>query len=162
GGQEFGRRSGTQNVIGIVGMVRALELATAERAQAHRRVAGLRDRLEAGIVAAIPDVRINAAESPRLPNFVNASFAGVKSDELLIALDLAGVAVSAGSACTSGSLEPSHVLAAMGTEPQWRESAIRFSLGTATSAAEIDEVLGLLPSLVGGLRRHAGALQGDG
>jgi cysteine desulfurase len=162
GGQEYGRRAGTQNVIGAVGMVCALGLAIAERKEVSLRIGALRNRLEAGIRSAIPDVHINAAGSARLPNFTNVSFAGLRSDELLIALDLAGIAVSAGSACTSGSLEPSHVLTAMGTQPRWCESAIRFSLGTTTSAEQIDRVLAVLPPLVAGLRQHVGALQGDG
>jgi cysteine desulfurase len=151
GGQEFGRRSGTENVLGIAGAARALELAVFERAEASARVAELRDRLEAGIRSSVPAVQVNGA-APRLPNILNLSFAGLESEALLIALDLAGVAVSAGSACTSGTLEPSHVLAAMGVEPPWNAGAIRFSLGTRTSGADIDRVLTLLPSLVTGLR----------
>lgn len=162
GGQEFGRRSGTQNVVGIAGMVRALELAVTGSGAAAARAAVLRDRLEAGIRAAIPDVRVNGGEGPRLPNLLNVSFAGVDSAELLIALDLAGIAASAGSACTSGNLEPSHVLAAMGLEPRWTRGAVRFSLGTGTTVTEIDRVLDILPPLVAKLRRPAGALQGDG
>jgi cysteine desulfurase len=161
GGQEFARRPGTQNVIGIVGMVRALELAVAERGEAARSVGALRDRLEAGIRSAISEVRING-DGPRLPNILNVSFAGVESQALLIALDLAGVAVSAGSACASGSLEPSHVLAAMGLEPRWSSGAIRFSLGRTTSASEIDRVLAILPSIVASLRSPAVAVRGDG
>jgi cysteine desulfurase len=147
GGQEFGRRPGTQDVVGIAGMARALELAAAERAEQSRRVAALRDRLESGIRAAIPDVRINGA-APRLANNLNVSFAGAESASLLIALDLAGIAVSAGSACTSGSLEPSHVLAAMGLDQRRQHGTIRFSLGTTSSAADIDRVLAVLPALV--------------
>ncbi|MGA8576332.1 MAG: cysteine desulfurase family protein [Candidatus Cybelea sp.] len=161
GGQEFGRRSGTQNLPGIVGMALALELAASERARVSDRVAPLRDRLEAGILAGIPDVRINGA-APRLPNYLNVSFAGVDSAALLIALDLAGIAVSAGSACTSGSLEASHVLGAMSLEERWQTSAIRFTLGVATSSAEIDRVLDVLPSTVAGLRSPATSLRGDG
>jgi cysteine desulfurase len=161
GGQEFARRPGTQNVAGIIGMVRALELAVAERAESSRRAGVLRDRLEAGIRAAIPDVRING-DGARLPNIANVSFADVESQALLVALDLAGVAVSAGSACTSGSLEPSHVLAGMGLEPRWRSSAIRFSLGRTTSASEIDRVVAILPAIVAGLRSPVAAVRGDG
>lgn len=161
GGQEFGRRSGTPNVAGIVGMARALELAVHERPEANRRVARLRDRLEAGIGAAVSDVRVNGGAS-RLPNSCNVSFAGVESVQLLIALDLAGVAVSAGSACASGSLEPSHVLAALGLERRWQTGAVRFTLGTKTTAAEIERVLALVPAVVDGLRHTAGAPRGDG
>ena len=160
GGQEFGRRPGTQNVAGIAGMARALELAALERNEQNGRVAALRDRLEAGICATIPDVRINGA-APRLANNLNVSFAGIESRTLLIALDLAGIAVSAGSACTSGDLEPSHVLAAMDLESPWREGAIRFSLGAGTTPSQIDTVLGTLPRLVLDLRRPAVQVRGD-
>jgi cysteine desulfurase len=162
GGQEFGHRSGTQNVVGIAGMARALELAALERPRQSPRVAALRDRLESGIRAAVPDVRINGGGAPRLANSLNVSFAEVDSAALLIALDLAGIAVSAGSACTSGSLEPSHVLAALGLEARWQTGAIRFSLGTATTESEIDRALAVLPQLVADLRRPAGLLRGDG
>lgn len=152
GGQEFGRRPGTENLAGIAGMVTALELAAAERVEAGRRVGRLRDRLEAGIRSAVTDVRVNGGTTERLPNICNVSFAGIDSAALLVALDLAGVAVSAGSACTSGSLQPSHVLASMGLEPRWRQGAIRFSLGPNTEAGDIERVLEILPPLVADLR----------
>ncbi len=161
GGQEFGRRSGTQNLSGIAGMARALELAAGERERDGVRVEKLRDRLEAGIHAGVPDVRTNGA-APRLPNYLNLSFAGVESAALLIALDLAGVAASAGSACTSGSLERSHVLAAMGLEERWQSGAIRFTLGVENSSAEIDRVVRLLPEVVAELRSPVAALRRDG
>jgi cysteine desulfurase len=161
GGQESGRRSGTHNLPGILGMAAAFERAVSERDQAAPRVAALRDRLEAAICAEVPDVRINGS-ADRLPNFLNVSFGGVESATLLIALDLAGIAASAGSACTSGSPERSHVLRAMGMDARWQTSAIRFTLGTETSAAEIDRVAALVPSLVAGLRKPAAALRGDG
>jgi cysteine desulfurase len=156
GGQEFGRRPGTENLAGIAGMVVALELAVAERAQASDRIQHLRNSLEGGIRSSVPDVHVNGAGA-RLANICNVSFEGVESAALLVALDLAGVAVSAGSACTSGSLEPSHVLAAMGLEPRWRRSAIRFSLGHSTTAAEVEQVLEILPPLVADLRRPPAA-----
>jgi cysteine desulfurase len=157
GGQEFGRRPGTENVVGIAGMARALELAEAERPRRSPLIAVLRDRLEAGIRSSVPEVRINGAGAPRLANNLNVSFAGAESEALLIGLDLAGIAVSAGSACTSGALEPSHVLAALGLEPRWRAGAIRFSLGRATTAVEIDGVLSVLPGVVARLRAPAPA-----
>jgi cysteine desulfurase len=159
GGQEFGLRSGTQNVAGIVGMARALELAQAERVEQSRRVRALRERLESGILAAIPNVRVNGSE-PRLPNLLNVSFAGAESAALLIGLDLAGIAVSAGSACTSGSLEPSHVLAALGVDSRWQAGAVRFSLGTGTMTADVERVLAVLPEIVAGLRRPIEAIAG--
>jgi cysteine desulfurase len=100
----------------------------------------------------VPGVRVNGADAPRLPNILNASFEGTESAALLIALDLAGVAVAAGSACTSGALEPSHVLAALGLGERARDGTVRFSLGPDTAAAEIDRVLELLPAIVAGLR----------
>jgi cysteine desulfurase len=168
GGQEFGRRPGTPNVGAIHAMASALELALSERVESRRQVAALRDRLENGIAASIPNIRVNGSE-PRLPNVLNVSFAGADSDSLLIALDLAGVAASAGSACCSGSPQASHVIAAMGLEACWQRSAIRFSLGSTTTSAEIERVLQVLPAVVGAARRSAesatvtaGGFQGDG
>lgn len=152
GGQESGRRSGTENVPGIVGMARALELAVAERPQAAGNVAALRDRLEAGIRSRVAGVSVNGGDAPRLANCSNLSFAGVDPAALIIALDLAGVSASAGSACTSGALEPSHVLAAMAWKEASPASGVRFSLGTATTPADIERVLGILPAVVADLR----------
>ncbi len=152
GGQEFGRRPGTENVAGAVGMASALELAVAERSTASARAGALRDRLEAGIREAVAGVRVNGAGAPRLPNILNVSFEGTESASLLIALDLAGVAVAAGSACTSGALEPSHVLAALGLGERARDGTVRFSLGPDTAAEEIDRVLELLPPVIARLR----------
>jgi cysteine desulfurase len=151
GGQESGRRSGTENVAGIVGLSRALELAVAERAQNVERVGRLRERLEAGIDA-ISDTHINGREAPRLPNISNVSFADVDSEALLARLDLAGIAVSAGSACTAGALEPSHVVAALGAGERWQRGVIRFSLGRGTDEAQIDRVLQELSGIVRDLR----------
>jgi len=152
GGQESGRRAGTENVAGAAGLATALELAAAERAEKRPRVAGLRDRLEEGIRSTVHDVCVNGAAGPRSANIANVSFAGVDSAALLIALDLAGVAVSAGSACTSGALEPSHVLGALGLDPTWTRGAIRFSLGSATTPVEVERTIAVLPGLIGRLR----------
>jgi cysteine desulfurase len=157
GGQELGKRAGTENVIGIAGMARALELTVAERPVKAPQVEALRDRLEAGIRSAVPDIRVNGEGASRVANNLNVSFAGLESAALLIALDLVGVAVSAGSACTSGVLEPSHVLAALGAEPRWQNGAIRFSLGSSTSAPEVERVLSLLTKIVHELRMTAPA-----
>lgn len=162
GGQEFGRRSGTENVAGIVGMARALELAAAEAFERGRRTAALRDRLERGMLAALGDLRVNGAGAPRIPGILSVSFAGIDAAALLIALDLAGVAVSAGSACSSGSLEPSHVIAALGPREPWQRGAIRFSLGAESSPEEVERVLALLPPIVERLRSPALAPRGDG
>lgn len=152
GGQEFGHRSGTENVAGIVGLSQALELAAQERATVGPRVAALRDRLEHRLVASLGGVRVNGAGAPRLPNISNLSFAGITSDALLMRLDLGGLAVSAGSACTSGVLEPSHVLAALAIEAEWQTGALRFSLGPTTTKAEIERVLALVSNVVEELR----------
>ncbi|HYL27709.1 MAG TPA: cysteine desulfurase family protein [Candidatus Nitrosotalea sp.] len=163
GSQEFARRAGTQNVAGAVGLAAALELAARERAELSARVEALRDRLEGEIVARIPDVRINGRAAVRIPSISNISFAGTESAAMLIALDLAGIAASAGSACTSGILEPSHVLAAMGVQERWQRGAIRFSMARTTTAAEIDRFLDALPPIVAALRRPVEKdLVGDG
>jgi cysteine desulfurase len=148
GGQEHGLRAGTENVAGIAGLAVALALAEDERPVTAPRVAALRDRLEAAIVAAVPGVVVNGAGAPRLAGNVSVAFAGVPSDALLIRLDLEGVAASAGSACAAGSLEPSHVAAAIGLDERHRRGVIRFSLGRDTSAAEIDDVLRRLTAIM--------------
>ena len=150
GGQEFGRRSGTENVAGIVGLAAALELATAGKAARGSRVAALRERLESRILAEIPDARVNGAS--RLPNNLNLSIAGVDSEGLLAGLDLEGIAVSAGSACASGVLEPSHVIAALGLDGRWQRGVIRISLGYDTREEDIDRAASVLCRTTRGLR----------
>jgi cysteine desulfurase len=157
GGQEFGRRSGTENVSGIVGLATALERVTARRPERAQHAGRLRDRLEGGILAAVGDVYVNGRGAPRLPNHCNVSFAGIDSEAILMRLDLEGIAVSAGSACTSGALEPSHVIAALGCDPRWQRGVIRFSLGEATDERQIDRVLELLPRIIEELRGRAQA-----
>lgn len=156
GGQEYGRRAGTENVAGIAGIARALELAEVDRAVIAPRMATLRDRLQAAIEASVPDVQINGAPADRLPNNLSVAFAGVDAEALLIRLDLEGIAASAGSACTSGSLEPSHVGAAIGLERRFGTGVIRFSLGRTTTEGEIDRVAAMLPGIVGEVRHFAG------
>ncbi|HEX3463428.1 MAG TPA: cysteine desulfurase family protein [Candidatus Elarobacter sp.] len=155
GGQEHGLRAGTENVAGIAGFATALALAEAERPAAAVRVAALRDRLQAGILAAVPDALINGAGAPRLPGNLSVAFPDTPSDALLIRLDLEGIAASAGSACAAGSLEPSHVVAALGIPERHRTGVIRFSLGRATTEAEIEEVLGRLPAVLVSVRTPA-------
>ena len=152
GGQEFGRRSGTENVAGIAGFAAALERAMDGRGARAERIAALRDRLEAGIVANIADVRINGAGAARLPNNCSVSFGGVDSETLVARMDLEGIAISAGSACTSGATEPSHVIAALGIDARWHEGVVRISLGRSTSAAEVERVVSVLQRVVGDLR----------
>ncbi len=155
GGQEFGRRSGTENVAGIVGLAAALEQAIGGQSARAARIGALRERLERGIRAQAGEVRINGADAPRLPNNSNVSFADIDSEALLMRLDLEGIAVSAGSACTSGALEPSHVIAALSVDPRWHQGVIRFSLGEGTTEEEIDRVLELVPRITAELRGRA-------
>jgi cysteine desulfurase len=155
GSQERNRRAGTENVAGIVALGKACELAQASLATESGRLAGLRDRLEKGILAQLPDVRINGDRERRLPNTTNISFAGVEADSLLLNLDLVGIAVSSGAACSSGTLRTSHVLAAMGVEPGLAKGSIRFSLGRENSAAEVENLLEILPRIVRRLRESS-------
>jgi cysteine desulfurase len=154
GGQEFGRRSGTENVAGIVGLATALERVAASPARAAR-VERLRERFESGLRARVAQIRINGAGAPRLPNTSNVSFDGFDSEALLVRFDLEGIAVSAGSACTSGALEPSHVIAALRLDPRWQRGVIRFSLGEGTTEEEIDRVLELVPRITEALQGRA-------
>jgi cysteine desulfurase len=147
GHQERGRRAGTENVAAIVGLGEALERAAAALPSEMPRLAALRDRLE-GVARRIPGTRIAGVDAPRVSNTLNVAFQGCEGETLLVALDLAGVAVSTGSACSSGSLEPSPVLLAMGYSPQLARGAVRFSLWSGTTAEQIDEVCALLPGVV--------------
>lgn len=152
GRQERNRRAGTENVPALVGFGVAADVARRKLAAEGERLAALRDRLEAGILASVPGSERNGASNPRVPNTTNISIERVESESLLIGLDLAGIAVSSGSACSSGTLEPSHVLKAMGLSHGRTLGSIRFSLGASNTAAEIDRVLEVLPPLVEKLR----------
>lgn len=152
GRQERSRRAGTENVPGIAGLGVAASLARQKMQVEAPRLAALRDRLERGILASVSGVERNGAESPRVPNTANVSIDRVESESLLIGLDLEGIAVSSGSACSSGTLEPSHVLKAMGLPHARTLGSIRFSLGTANTEADVDRVIAVLPSLVEKLR----------
>jgi cysteine desulfurase len=154
GPQEHGLRGGTEHVAAIVGLGVAAQVAAAHMPDEMPQVAALRDRLEQGILATIPDVLVNGASAPRLPTTTNLSFKGVDGQSLVVALDLKGVATSTGSACSSGSLEPSHVLIAMGLADEWLQGAVRFSLGPGNTPAEVDAVLQMLPPIVARLRQH--------
>jgi cysteine desulfurase len=153
GGQERGRRAGTENVAGIAGMACALELAVAEIPTEAPRLTALRDRLFAALRDALPNMILNGHPSDRLPNNLNVAFPGVDNELLLLNLDLEGVAAAAGSACTAGSLEPSHVIAALGASPERMRGSIRLSLGRQTTEAEIDAVVERLVPIVRRLRR---------
>jgi cysteine desulfurase len=152
GRQERTRRAGTENVPGLAGMGVAAVLAVRGAAAERARLAALRDRLESGILADVPGTCVNGALAPRVANTTNVSFDRVEAESLLIALDLEGIAVSTGSACSSGTLEPSHVLKAMGLGAARSQSSLRFSLGAATTERDIDQVLAVLPRLVEKLR----------
>jgi cysteine desulfurase len=151
-GHERGRRGGTENVPGIVGFGLAAELAAGEQRSEAVRLLALRERLERGLRAAVPDAVVHGARAPRLPNTVNASFPGARSDHLLMALDARGVEVSAGAACASGAVEPSPVLTAMGVPRELAVCAVRFSLGRTTTEAEVDQVLAALGEAVRAVR----------
>ncbi|HOC58000.1 MAG TPA: cysteine desulfurase NifS [Verrucomicrobiota bacterium] len=155
GGQEHGRRGGTENVANIVAFGRAAELALASLEQATTRVRALRDRLEEGILNNIPGTARNGAREPRLPNTSNIAFAGVEAEGILMLLDQAGICASSGSACTTGSLDPSHVLTAMGCSAARARGSIRFSLGIYNTEAEVDYVLKHLPGIIAKLRANA-------
>ena len=154
GHQERGRRAGTHNVAGIVGLGKACEIAAAERDAYYQRVRALRDKLEDGLLEKVPDIKLNGApdRDQRLPNTLNVSFAYIEGESLLLNLDMYGIAASSGSACTSGSLEPSHVMGAMCVEVTLAHSSTRFSLGPETSEEEIDYLLEVLPATVQRLR----------
>jgi cysteine desulfurase len=152
GKHERNRRGGTENVPGIAGLGVAARLARTKLASESARVAALRDRLERGILERVPGTAVNGAGSPRVPNTTNVSFDGVEAESLLIALDLEGFAVSTGSACSSGTLEPSHVLRAMGLPAHRTQNSIRFSLGMNNDEAQVDALLAKLPAVVEKLR----------
>jgi cysteine desulfurase len=162
GKHERNRRAGTENVPAIVGLGVAARLAAAKLEAEATRVAALRDRLEQGILARVPGTAVNGDPHNRVPNTTNISFDRVEAESLLIALDLEGIAVSTGSACSSGTLEPSHVLRAMGLSTHRTQNSLRFSLGQFSTDPEVDRVLDVLPRLVEklrGLTRNAVAVR---
>jgi cysteine desulfurase len=155
GGQEHGRRGGTENVAGIVGFGRAAELATAHLEEGNTRVRALRDKLENGILNGIPGAVRNGTPDERLPNTSNLSFEGIEAEGILLLLDELGICASSGSACTSGSLDPSHVLLAMGCSVARARGSVRFSLGIYNTEAEVDFLLKHLPPIISKVRSHS-------
>lgn len=151
GGQEQAIRPGTENVPGIIGMAKALELAVLEMDEKKEKLTALRDRLIKGLLE-IDEVRLNGHPKERLPGNVNVSFQHIEGESILLSLDLQGVAASSGSACSSGSSEPSHVLSALGLDHQSAHGSIRFSLGLGSTDADIDYVLKIMPGIVERLR----------
>ena len=156
GSQDRGRRPGTENVAMAVGLARACELAVEERDDDCSRVGELRDRLEAALLAKVPDAVIHGRGAPRAPHILSVSVPGVDSESMLKALDLAGVACSSGSACQSGSVTPSHVLTALGVKPDLASGAVRMSLGCLTTEECIARVSELFPALINKARRLSG------
>jgi cysteine desulfurase len=155
GGQERGRRGGTENVPYIVGFGRASELALVRLNDQQTRVRALRDRLEQEVLRLIPDTAVNGSGENRLPNTSNIAFQGIEAEGVLMLLDQAGVCASSGSACTTGSLDPSHVLVAMGCSAARARASVRFSLGIYSSDSDVDRLLDVLPGIVEKLRLHA-------
>ena len=152
GGQENKKRGGTENTASIVGLGKAAEIASAVLGDENTRVKALRDRFEQGILGAVPSVQVNGHRSRRLPNTSNLAIEGIDSEGMLMLLDQKGLCCSAGSACTAGSLEPSHVLRAMGYSTDRARGSLRFSFGRFNSEAEIDQALRIIPDAVEKLR----------
>jgi len=152
GHHERSHRAGTENVPGIVGLGKAAELGAGEMNEEAKKLATLRDRLQEGILARIPEVRVNARNARRLPGTLSVCFNYVEGESILLGLDLKGIAASSGSACSSGAIEPSHVLTAMGVPPEEARGSVRFSLGRQNTEQEVDRVVGELGAILARLR----------
>jgi cysteine desulfurase len=152
GHHERNRRGGTENVAGIVGLAKACEIATKDMDAETAHLKKLRDRLETGLLEAVPYTKLNGDKKQRIPNTTNISFEFIEGEGLLLSLDMLGVATSSGSACTSGSLEPSHVLLAMGLSHEMSHGSVRFSLGRSNTEADIDLILKEMPPIVERMR----------
>jgi len=152
GHHQRGFRPGTENVAGIVGFGKAAEIARKSLRETAQRVSTLRDKLEQGLLHRVPQSRVNGGAAPRTPNTANLVFPGVEGEALLIALDLRGLACSTGAACSSGAVEPSHVLTAIGLPPEDARASLRFSLGRHTTSADLDFALNVVPAAVAQLR----------
>ena len=157
GGHERGMRAGTEDVAGAVGFALAVELAVRDREAETEHLGRLRDKLQSGLLERVPDLVVNASDATRLPNLLNISIPGAGSEMLLVMLDLEGIAVSSGSACSSGGVAPSHVLTTMGLPVEIAGPSVRFSLGRETTDTEIDRVLEIFPPLMERLRANASA-----
>ncbi|MDR0645106.1 MAG: cysteine desulfurase [Treponema sp.] len=152
GHQENGQRAGTYNSIGILGFGKAAELAKRNLSEYAKTIWRLREKLREGLLAAVPNIKINGHPTDVIPNTLNASFPGAEGEAILLAMDLAGIEASTGSACASGSLEPSHVLMAIGAEAELAHGSIRFSLGWGVTDEDIDYVLETVPPIIARLR----------
>ena len=162
GHHEFKKRAGTENVAGVVGMGRAAELAKTEIPEEIRQLTELRDYLYKGIISKIPEVTLNGHPVKRLPNTLNVRFKYLEGESIVLNLDLEGIAVSTGSACTSGTLEPSHVLTAMGVDAAQTQGSIRFSLGKDNTKEDMDRVIAVLPPIIQRLRDMSPLYEGHG
>jgi cysteine desulfurase len=158
GGQQFGIRPGTENVAGAVALGRAAQLAAEEQSSLADRLGALRNQLAALLKAAVPDLIINAEQSARAPHLLSVAVQGADSEALIMHLDLAGIAASSGSACSTGAVEPSHVLVAMGVSRDLALGTVRFSLGRETSLADIERAVEVVPAVVAKVRKLAGVL----
>jgi cysteine desulfurase len=158
GGQQFGIRPGTENVAGAVALGRAAQLAAAEQPSLAQRLCALRDELAARLKAAVPNLTINAEQSLRAPHLLSVAVDGADSEALIMHLDLAGVAASSGSACSTGAIEPSHVLVAMGVPRDLALGTIRFSLGRESTEADIERAVEVVPTVAAKVRKLAGVL----
>ena len=158
GGQQFGIRPGTENVAGAVALGRAVQLAAAEQAMLAERLSGLRDALAERLKATVPDLVIIAEQSGRAPHLLSVAVPGADSEALLMHLDLAGIAASSGSACSTGAVEPSHVLVAMGVPRDLALGAIRFSFGRESTMEDVDRAVEVVPTVVAKVRKLAGVL----
>ncbi len=158
GGQQFGIRPGTENVAGAVALGRAAQLAAAEVAEVATRIGALRDDLGARLRSAVPDLVVNAADAERAPHVLSVSVPGADSEALIMHLDLAGICASSGSACSTGAVEPSHVLTAMGIPRELALGTIRFSLGHDTTGDDIGRVAAVFPGIVDKVRKLAAVL----
>ncbi|HKD75353.1 MAG TPA: aminotransferase class V-fold PLP-dependent enzyme, partial [Ktedonobacterales bacterium] len=152
GSQERNRRAGTENVPGIVGAATALTLAQAEREHESARLVALRDLLIAGVLQ-IPDTQLTGHPTERLPNNASFAFRGIEGESLLLNLDVAGIAASSGSACTSAIVDPSHVLVALGLDDAWNRGHLRLTLGHSTTEQDVDSIVAQLPEMIASLRK---------
>jgi cysteine desulfurase len=152
GHHERSRRAGTENVPGIVGFARALELMDQESEDQRKHMQNLTETFYRKLVESIPDIALHGDSTRRVPNILSLSFKGVEGESVILSLDMKGVAVASGSACTSGTLEPSHVLSAMGIPPEVAQGAIRFSFGRYNTMEDVEYVLSLLPEIIQRLR----------
>jgi cysteine desulfurase len=161
GHHQRGFRPGTENVAGIVALGKAAEMARLALAEDSPRISALRDRLEQELLSRIPDCRVNGLSAPRTPNTSNIAFSGIEGEALVIALDLKGLACSTGAACSSGAVEPSHVLTAIGLPAIEARASVRFSLGRHTTETEVDAALELIPAAVAQLRQLSPTYKGE-